>query len=256
MPSAHGDFIWYELLTTDPEAAGRFYAEVVGWTVTEPPGPVPGYRILTAPDGAVGGLMALPEGALRQGARPGWLGYVAVEDVDAAITAFLAAGGRVQMPATDLPQVGRIAMVADPEGAPLYLMRGASDQASGAFDPLAPGHCAWNELSAVDPEAALRFYAARFGWTRGEAIPMGEAGTYQLVEHGGRAIGAVQRKQHEGPPGWAFYFRVADVDAAASRATAAGGRILFGPQEVPGEDHIVIATDPQGAMFALVGKRG
>jgi predicted enzyme related to lactoylglutathione lyase len=256
MPNPHGSFIWYELLTPDAAAAGRFYGDVIGWTLSDFGGEAPGYRIFSTGETRVAGMMPLPAGAEQAGLRPGWLGYVGVDDVDATVARIIAARGRVHMPATDMPGVGRIAMVADPQGVPFYVMRGASEQSSRSFDSNAPGHCSWNELATSDLSAALAFYNEQFGWTKGDAMPMGEMGDYQFIHHADQAIGAMMTRAEPGPPPrWSFYFRVADLDAAARRAADGGGTIIHGPSEVPGGDHIVIATDPQGAMFSLVGKR-
>ncbi|WP_439594426.1 VOC family protein [Falsiroseomonas sp.] len=257
MSNPHGSFIWYELLTTAPAAATRFYGSLLGWTAAPHGGPgggpgggpVPGYSILSHGAQAIGGLMQAPEGV-----APVWLGYIGVEDVDAAVAGIQAAGGAVQMPARDIPGVGRIAMVADPGGAPFYVMRGSSDQASGSFDPQAVGHCAWNEYTAADAEAAIGFYAAQFGWTRGQALPMGAAGTYQLMELQGRAFGAIMPRQDAAAPHWTFVFRVARIGPAAQGIWDGGGTILYGPAEVPGGDHVVFGRDPQGALFALIGR--
>jgi predicted enzyme related to lactoylglutathione lyase len=184
MVNPHGSFIWYELLTTDTAAARRFYGGLLGWQASGHAGQ-PGYEILTHGEHGIAGLMQAPAGV-----APVWLGYLGVEDVDATVAAIVADGGVVQMPARDLAGVGRIAMVADPDGAPFYVMRGASDRASTSFSPDSPGHCAWNELGAADTERALAFYARHFHWTRGETLPMGALGSYQLMELEGRALGA------------------------------------------------------------------
>jgi predicted enzyme related to lactoylglutathione lyase len=255
MPNPHGSFIWYELMTTDAAAAGRFYTDVVGWTVGEAGSPVGDYRIFSAGDSAVAGLMTLPAGAEQGGMRPGWFGYIGVDDVDAAVAGITAAGGSVHMPARDLPGVGRLAMVADPQGVVFYVMRGASEESSSSFDPVAAGHCAWNELATSDLDAAIAFYTGQFGWTRGDVMDMGDLGDYRFIHHAGDRIGAMMRQQPGPPPLWSFYFRVPDVDAASKRASERGGTIMHGPAEVPGGDYIVIASDPQGATFSLVGKR-
>jgi predicted enzyme related to lactoylglutathione lyase len=257
MQSPHGSFIWYELLTTDPDAAAAFYRAVIGWTAQSAGQPGFDYRFFLAPDGgAVGGHMALPHGAAEAGMRAAWLGYIGVDDVDSAVDAVIAAGGSVQMPAMDLENVGRIAMVTDPLGAPFYVMRGTGEQASAAFDQALPGHCHWNELATIDQQAALDFYGAEFGWTKGETMPMGEMGDYQLIEHDGRAIGAIMSRPPAGPPpSWTFYFGVPDIDAAAAAINEAGGAIMHGPAEIPGGGFIIVASDPQGAAFGLVGPR-
>ena len=255
MRNIHGSFIWYELLTSDPDAAGAFYGDVIGWTIADSGQPGMDYRILSASEGAVAGLMKLPEGAGEAGMRPIWLGYVGVDDVNAAVADITRAGGSVHMPAADIPSVGRIAMVADPQQVIFYVMRGASDEASRSFAQT-DGHCAWNELSTSDQDAALAFYTGRFGWERGDAMPMGEMGEYRFINHGGEMIGAVMNRTADGPPpAWLFYFQVPDIDRSAARVTAGGGTIHYGPAEIPGGQSIIVASDPQGALFGAVGPR-
>ncbi|MFC0218614.1 VOC family protein [Pseudochelatococcus lubricantis] len=258
MTSQHGAFIWYELLTTDVKAAGAFYGDVVGWS-SRPfdAGNPDGYHLFSTGETEVGGLMVLPQGEeCPPDAAPGWIGYIGVGDVDATASAIVADGGRQHVPPTDIPGVGRFAVVADPQGAVFTIMKGAMDGESRAFSPDRAGHCQWNELTTTDPEAAYAFYARHFGWTKGEAMPMGEAGVYQILDRDGISFGAVTPAGPEVPhPVWAFYFGVPDIDAAISRITAGGGALLHGPHAVPGEQFIVIGRDPQGAVFSLVGPR-
>lgn len=255
MRNIDGSFIWYELLTSDPDAAAAFYAEVIGWTAKPAGQPGMDYRIFSAGGTDVAGHMELPEGAAEAGMRPGWIGYVGVGDVDAAVEGVGARGGRVHMPAMDLEGVGRMAMVADPQGAPFYVMRGATDQPSTSFGQEV-GHCAWNELSTSDPVAALDFYTGLFGWERGDAMPMGEMGEYRFINHGGEMIGAVMNVRPDGPPPmWTFYFQVSDIDAAVEAVARGSGRILHEPTEIPGGEFMIIASDPQGALFGAVGPR-
>jgi uncharacterized protein len=250
-----GGFVWYELMTTDTDAAGRFYADVVGWTVGEFDNQPAGYRIFSAGEAAIGGLLTLPAAAAEEGMRPGWFGYIGVDDVDAVLADITSTGGAICMPPTDIPDVGRLALVADPQGAFFYVMRGASGEASSSFDPGAIGHCAWNELATSDPSGAIDFYTCLFSWAKGETMSMGEAGDYQLIDHAGVSIGAIMPGRDAAhPSAWGFYFKVGDVAAAAQRAAAGGGTILHGPSEVPGGDRIIIGADPQGAIFSLVGK--
>ncbi|HEX8450040.1 MAG TPA: VOC family protein, partial [Allosphingosinicella sp.] len=189
------------------------------------------------------------------GMRPGWLGYIGVDDVDSAVAGIESSGGKVHMPAMDLDGVGRIALVADPQGLPFYVMRGSSEEASDSFDPLKPGRCSWNELSTPDPDGALAFYTGRFGWAKGDVMPMGEMGGYQFLEHGGGMIGAIMAAPPGRPAGWNFAFRVPGAEEAAARIKAAGGIVHHGPIEVPGGDWVVMATDPHGAVFMAVGAR-
>lgn len=254
MSDAHGCFIWYELLASDADAAQRFYGDVVGWSVEDSGQQGADYRLFKAPDGApVGGLMTRPEG---MPGGPLWLGYVAVDDVDAAVSAVEEKGGALRMPAIDIPDVGRLAMVADPQGAPLYVMRGTSAEPSRAFvqgDRATPGHAVWNELTAPDPDAAIDFYAGTFGWRREGSMPMGELGEYRFVHVGPTCLGAVTGQTPDGRDGWQFYFLVPELDAATERLKAGGGKVIQGPEEIPGGGFSLIAEDPQGARFGLVG---
>ncbi len=251
----HGSFIWYELLTADPDSAAAFYGDVIGWTAASAGQPGIDYRIFCAEDGPVAGHMKLPDGAEEAGMKPGWLGYIGVDDVDAAVADIQTAGGRVHMPAMDLEDVGRMALVADPQGVPFYVMRGASEEPSPSFNPAKTGHCHWNELSTPDQDGALDFYTGRFGWEKGEVMPMGEMGGYQFIHHGGGMIGAIMTSPPGRPSGWNFAFGVRDIDESAAKIKAGGGTVQYGPVEVPGGDWVVMASDPQGAAFMAVGPR-
>lgn len=270
MANYHGDFLWYELMTSDREAAEAFYGPILGWSF----GGDEAYRHITASEGDVGGVLQLTDEMCEHGARPAWLGYILVDDTDKMAASIAADGGRVTVPARDVDGAGRIAMVADPQGAHFYVMtpkppEGVADPESFAFSYDRPrmGHCAWNELATSDPEAAKRFYGKHFGWVKDGEIDMGPLGKYEFLRHAGRApdgsptgagmLGAVMPMMPEGPPmpAWSFYFRVPDIDAAAAAITAGGGSLFQEPMEIPGGDYALNAADPQGAAFALVGER-
>ena len=185
MPNPHGSFIWYELMTTDTAAAGRFYADVVGWTVGESGSQVSDYRIFSAGDGGVAGMMALPAGAEQSGIHPGWFGYIGVDDVDAALAGITAAGGTIHMPAKDLPNVGRLAMVADPQGVVFYVMRGASEESSSSFESRCRRALRLERTHDQRPPGAIAFYTGQFGWTKGDVMNMGDMGDYQFIHHAG-----------------------------------------------------------------------
>jgi predicted enzyme related to lactoylglutathione lyase len=259
MTNSHGSFIWYELMTSDAEGAERFYSEVVGWKVA-PFGGGGGeggmdYRVLHAGEQGIGGIM-VPPSAGAGGMPAGWFGYIGVDDVDAAARDIAAVGGAVHMPPQDIPGVGRMAFVGDPQGVLFYIMRGNSPEASEAFHESGIGHCAWNELVTSDQQAALGFYREQFGIEAADSMDMGPMGTYQFVTHGGQRIGAVMTQiPGSARPGWGYYFRVESIGAAIGRIEAAGGTVTEGPHEVPGGDTIVVGTDPQGATFRLVGKQ-
>lgn len=253
MANVKGTPIWYELLTNDADASKAFYEEVIGWKVTSPEqGGVKGYRMFETDSGFVGGMMQLSAEMRAGGAKPTWLFYVGVDDVDATAKKVAAKGGKVTMKPFDLPNVGRIAMISDPQDVPLYIMRGASEESSTAFDRHGMGKCNWNELATPDQEKGNAFYADVFGWTFPDKMKMPE-GEYVFVAAGETTIGATMPRTERAPLGWLFYFRTPDIDAAAERLKKAGGKVHAGPMEVPGGDRVVVASDLHGVPFGIVG---
>lgn len=250
-----GKFIWYELMTNDRQAAEKFYGEVVGWTARDAGMPDVEYSILSTGDRPVVGMMAIPKEMCDQ-MQPGWMGYVEAPDVDAMAERVKAAGGQIARPAEDIPGVGRFAVVSDAGGAFFCLMR--DDNPAGP-EPAqgTPGHVGWRELNGGNLDADSKFYAGLFGWTYPDRLDMGPLGFYQIFATAdGAQAGGMMTKLAEVPhPFWLFYFAVGDIDAAEGRIKAAGGKILNGPMEVPGEDWIIQAHDPEGVLFAVVGKR-
>ncbi len=255
MTNPEGTPIWYELLTADPDASKAFYDHVIGWTIeAQPSGPMDYRMIGTVGNDRVGGVMRLTPEMQAGGAKPTWLFYIGVDDVDATVGKITAAGGSVLMAPFDIPGVGRLAFVADPQGAPFYVMRGASEESSTAYDRTGMGKCNWNELTTTDQTAANAFYASVFGWSYPDKLSMGELGDYVFVAVGDTTIGATMTRPAGGPPpSWQFYFRAPDIEAAAAKVGEAGGTVHHGPQEVPGGDRIIIASDPHGVMFGVVG---
>ena len=263
MAKPTGGFIWYELMTTDPEGAAAFYGPIVGWKIVgepDPAAPVDYRHIVRSDGGSGGGVLKLTEQMCAGGARPLWIGYLHVADVDAAVAAIEADGGKVLMPKTSI-DVGSFALVTDPQGVPHYVMapippadnpHGESD----VNDRFAPQRVAWNELMSPDLEAAKVFYAKHYNFEFNSSMPMGPMGDYCFIDHGGEQIGAMMQKMAEMPFGmWNFYIRVADIDIATRQVKELGGQIVNGPMEVPGGDWIINGIDPQGAMFSLVAAK-
>ncbi len=245
------DFCWFELVTTDTEAAQAFYGAVVGWTTELSSGPAGPYTIFKAPkDIPVGGMLEMKD------MPPAWLGYVAVDDVDAFASKVAAAGGQIHKAPQDIPDVGRFAVVADPQGAIFVLFRGSLDEAPPRPAPMSPGSLGWAELHAGDWETVWPFYESLFGWVKHDVVPMGEMGVYQTFGPTDRAIGGMFSHHTPAPgPYWLYYFGVEDIDAAVERIKAHGGPILMGPVEVPGGAFVVNAQDPQGGLFAVLGPK-
>jgi predicted enzyme related to lactoylglutathione lyase len=254
MPAAQSSFVWYELMSSDVAAAKAFYAAVVGWKLQDMPVPGMTYTILRAGATQVAGLMALPKDACDAGMRSCWVGYIGVHDADSAAAKVKRLGGTVLKEPADIPNVGRFAVAADPQGAAFNLFK--PTQEGQPVVSAEPGHIGWRELHTFEWPKAFEFYAEMFGWSKGDGVDMGPMGTYQLFKIGGVAMGAMfNSPAAEKQRFWLYYFNVGDIDAAAKRVTDEGGKIMLAPQQVPGGGWIVQAADPQGAAFALLGAR-
>ncbi|RPJ81944.1 MAG: VOC family protein, partial [Acidobacteria bacterium] len=230
-----GRFVWYELMTTDPTAAKDFYTKVVGWGTQDWEGSTPQYSMWTRGETPVGGLMQLPEEARKGGAPPHWLAYVAVPDVDATVEQAKGMGAMVYVPPTDIPEVGRFAVLADPQGATFAVFRSEAHEDMPDNSPQV-GDFSWHELLTTNQEAAFRFYTTLFGWQKTTAMDMGPMGVYQMYGVPGRELGGMFNKPPDmpAPPHWMLYVKVDDINQATERVKSAGGQILNGPMEVPG----------------------
>jgi uncharacterized protein len=255
MVDTSGRFVWYELMTTDVDAARVFYTDVVGWSARDVSVPGMPYTLFLAGENPVGGLQRLADEATRSGTLPRWLGYVQVGDVDAAAGRVRALGGTVYIPPTTIAGVSRFSVVADTQNAVFALIRWEHPWTESASALRATGRVGWHELFADDCDSALRFYGDLFGW-RKTITKSGELGSYQMFASHGQTAGGVLTKPPALPaPFWLHYFNVGDIDAAVSRVTAGGGQIINGPRQAPDGSWIVQCTDPQDAIFALIGKR-
>jgi predicted enzyme related to lactoylglutathione lyase len=241
-----GRFVWHELMTTDTGAASDFYSRIVPWKAED--SGMPSYSLWMSGKTRAGGLMAQPE---ADGTPPHWIIYIATPDVDATVAAAEKLGGRILKPAADIPNVGRFAVLSDPQGAAFALFTPGSEP-EGEMGGGGVGDFTWHELATTDPEAALSFYSELFGWSKGATHDMGDM-VYYLISHEGKDVGGVYKaRDNSTPPNWLSYVRVADAAKAANAVKAAGGRVLNGPIEVPGGSWIVQILDPQGGAIALV----
>jgi uncharacterized protein len=251
---SHGRFVWYELTTTDVAAATAFYTRVMGWGAWDASAPGRPYVLFVDGKSAISGLARLPDDARQMGVEPSWVGYVGVDDVDAAAERITRLGGTVHVPPTDVADISRFSVFTDPQNARLALFkwrRPGQEQ----FAPDAPGRVGWHELAAADREQAWAFYGELFGWQKEDA-DITETATYQPFSAGGQVIGGMFTKPPAIPaPFWLYYFNTDDIDATAERVTAGGGQILDGPIETAGGSWVIRCADPQGAVFALEGMR-
>ena len=251
-----GFFTWYELLTSDAAAASSFYGDVVGWGTSALSKSQPPYALFTVGEVPTAGLMELPQEGRKMGAMPRWMGYVGVRDVHAAADRIRRLGGIIYVPPTDT-NIGRISVVADPQTATFGVVDRLQTTPQQPTESGKPGHIGWHELFATDLDKETAFYCDLFGWQRADSTANHVAEAYVLLSAGGQTIGGSLKRHPEGaPPFWLFYLNVEDLDAAAERVKARGGQASPNATELPGGLCVALCVDPQGAAFALQGKRG
>lgn len=233
-----GLVVWHDHVSDDPEAAKRFYGELLGWEFAVWEGGERPYSLIRKEGTDHGGFV---EGG---GGHAHWAAYVATE-ADAAAERARAAGGTIVVEPTDIPEVGRFAVVADPQG-------GIAAPFTPAYDSPPPaGAFLWDELVTSDVEAARSFYADVFGWGVTD-MDMGEGGTYTVFTRGEQQVaGAMQKRGGEGGATWLSYLASEDVDADAERAVSLGATLLIEPSTTEGIGRSCVLRDPTGALFGL-----
>ena len=243
-----GNFVWYDLLTSNPAAAIPFYEHVVGWTSQPFEND---YTMFAGAEGPLAGTTKLPEEAAKMGAPPHWTSNVMVADVDATVVEVRKLGGRVFMEPKDYPTVGRLAVIADPQGAPINVYKPKGPMK--LRDSSKPGAFIWHELLTTDHVAAFAFYSKLFGWQQRSEFDMGPMGKYLIYGDASQDFGGMFTRGQNMPqaPLWFYYIQTTNLDAAVERAKSKDARLLNGPMDVPSGARIAQLSDPQGAIFAL-----
>jgi uncharacterized protein len=240
---APGTFSWADLSTTDTDGAKAFYTGLFGWDTEDTPIPEGGvYTMLSK-----GGKNVAALSGAREGQPSVWNSYVTVESADASAAAAKEHGGTLAMEAFDVMDVGRMAVVQDPTGA--FFAVWEPRARIGAQRVNEPGALSLNQLNTSDPERAREFYAGVFGW-RFQAVEGGDR-PYWGIYNGDRLNGGMMEQS---PSAWLVYFGSESVEDDAGKIAELGGTVIVPPMPVPG-GRILVAQDPQGAVFALVSGR-
>lgn len=251
-----GRFVWHDLVTPDVAKAQKYYSDLLGWTYKDfDMGGAGTYSMIHAGGTEWGGFMPLEA---VPGMPPHWISYVTVADVDAAAAAAERLGGKVAVPGTDIPSVGRFAVIESPGGARVSPYKSETTGEMPTPAP-APGTFVWHELLAKDPQEEGKFFCEVFGW-RIEEAPMGEMGTYHLfkrLDTGTDAGGMMQKPQGDpGPSSWLPYIQVESADATAARVQELGGKVWVQPADIPGVGRFTVTSDPAGAFIAFLQPLG
>ena len=250
-----GRFAWYELSTSDPVAAQQFYTSILGWGTQPFEGGGMPYTMWTNGEAPIGGVMPLPAELASQGVPPHWLPYIGTDDVDETAAEATQLGGKVVVPPQDIPDVGRFAVLSDPQGASFAIYKSAQDVPEPEFDPQR-GDASWHELTTTDHVAAFDFYSRLLGWEKQSEMDIGGGAMYLMYGRtsDGPMLGGMwtwDKPEQPMPPNWLIYFKVEDANRTAQQIRELGGQVLNGPMDVPGGDRVAQTTDPQGAAFGI-----
>lgn len=249
-----GRFVWHDLMTTDPARTLPFYAELFGWRPdTRPMEGIGDYTMFHLGDEPLGGMVPLDP---AHGVPSHWISYVTVPSVDGACARAAELGGSVGVPPTDIPGVGRFAVIGDPDGAHVSPFTFPDAPPPEREGPLPDGAMVWHELVTPDPARARDFHAAIFGWTFSRH-DMGELGEYWVANRDGAGVAGVMQLPAEAvaegaTAHWLPYVQVADVDRSAARAAELGGTVLVRPADIPDVGRFAVLRDPAGAFVALL----
>lgn len=262
MSYPHGLMSWTDISLPDPQAGKRFYTQLFGWSAEDQFDPDGTYiYTMFRQDGIdVAGMGPMPPEMQAAGIPPMWQTYITVDDVDEAVAAVTANGGSVVMPAMDVMTSGRMAIVADPEGAVASLWQAGEHVGAGAFD--GPGQLCWNELNTRDSAAARDFWGKTMGWTFTEfeespaeywLIGLDKAGVPNVADDNvnGGILTMDESFPAELPAHWMVYFGVEDADAAAAKIVELGGSTPVPPFDTQA-GRMAVVNDDQGGTFMIV----
>lgn len=236
-----GKFVWHEQVSSDPQQAQDFYTRLFGWQTEVFDSGEGDYSMIAAGGQNHGGFGRAMEGA----PPPHWLSHIRVERLEDTIDRATRAGGRLAAGPFEMGEVGRIAIIADPQGAYVsaYEPEGEGPAPEGVF--------VWDELGTTDADGAQRFYEEVFGWTTSDMGP--DYGGYRVFNRGETGIAGLMTLPDESmPPHWQPYVAVDDPDATVARAAELGGSALMEPMDVPAVGRIAVLRDPQGAVFGII----
>lgn len=246
-----GSFCWFELGTTDQNAAKKFYTSLFGWAVEEHPmSPGDIYTTFKLQGRPAAAAYTLRPEQRSQGVPPHWMLYIAVESADSAARRASELGGKVFAVPFDVYDLGRMAVVADPTGATFAIWQPKNHQGTGIIG--VDGVASWADLNTSDTDRARRFYSDLFGW---EILPdEHDSSGYLHIKNHAHFIGGIPSASQQMPgvpPHWLIYFHVSDCGRITEKAKQSGASVLFPPTALEGVGRFAILKDQQGASFAL-----
>lgn len=237
---------WVDYSAEDVAAAQRFYADLLGWSYTEPSPEFGGYLTCLTSGRAAAGMAPRMDAATPAS----WTTYFATDDAEADASRIAASGGTVVVPPMDVGPMGRMVVATDREGNAFGLWQSGEHTGVDVYNE--PGALTWNDAAVDDMDAARDFYGTVFGFAFEE---MPDAGGYATFARGGDPLGGVGPHSGDLPHGWTACFAVSSADAAVETTQSAGGRVLMPATDSPYGRFAVLA-DPWGASLSVMEPSG
>ncbi|MEV7589446.1 VOC family protein [Streptomyces sp. NPDC089922] len=253
-PYKPGTPCWIDLMVPDQQAALDFYCDLFGWQGEVGPAEQGGYSVCTLKGRPVAGIMKAmnPDGTVPDPLPPtAWTTYLSTDSLDSAVKSVTDAGGSVIVGASDVMDLGRMAVISDPTGAVVGLWQPGTFDGAGIVNE--HGALIWSELTTPDLPAAAAFYSAVLPVTTARSEMPG-AEEYIEFKVGDRAVGGMMdmSKMPPGvPPHWQAYFQVDDVDEIQAAVVRAGGTVLA-PAFDMAAGRMAVLADPQGGAFSVI----
>lgn len=244
-----GQFVWRENMTSDVAKAATFYKGLFGWKLEEVPMGEHTYTLIYAGERQIGGIMKAPPQAGN--VPPHWASYVSVDDVDKTAVAAVEAGGKVVVPAQDIPDIGRFAVLLDPTGAAFTAWKSKSADTTPSAMPKRGEFC-WEQLSTSDVAKAKAFYEKVLGWT---SKSFGDGGDVVTLSAGEAMVASAMPAPPGVPPHWMTFVFVGKLADANQKVGELGGKVLMPEIPVPGMGAFSVVQDPNGATIGLFEER-
>ncbi|NTV84682.1 MAG: VOC family protein [Bacteroidales bacterium] len=242
-----GKFVWYDLLTDKVPEVKKFYGELFGWEYEGEAKANAPYTLIKYQGKPIGGIIYTD--LKKELNESQWISYLSVPDVDQAFKFTGSEGGIQYRQPWELADRGRVAVVADPQGALFVLFRAKGGDPADRQPEM--NEWLWTELLTTDPQAAVDFYDELVGFEH-ETTEITENHQYYVLKKDTRPrAGVVKNPWETIPPNWLPYVRVEDPAKLVEKVESLGGKVILAPREDIRKGSVALIADPSGAAVAL-----
>jgi predicted enzyme related to lactoylglutathione lyase len=242
-----GKFVWYDLMSTDVPAVKKFYGELFGWEFDDSGDANAVYTVIKHNGKSIGGIFALDK-MKSKAEHSQWISFLSVENMETAVEYIKNNNGKIYTEPFELPDRGRVAVVIDPQGAALALVKSTSGD-SRDEEPIY-NEWLWTELWTTNVDASLDFYKGMIGYENKVFMTQADTKYYVLRNEDEGRAGVVKIMLEGVTPNWMPYIAVKDPSKIIERVEELGGKILIDQKGIAG-NRAAIISDPSGGVFTV-----